>query len=64
VDHKIARYGTEPPGWCDNDPMRRSVVCDEFDGNGNVWRGDVCIIQNVPYRVVVSQEVYDVPFVR
>jgi len=44
--------------------MSRSVVCDEFQGNGNVWRGDACIMTNVPYRVVVSQEIQDVPVVR
>jgi hypothetical protein len=41
--------------------MSPSVMCDEFDGNGNVWRGDACIMTNVPYRVIVSQEIQDVP---
>jgi hypothetical protein len=44
--------------------MSPSVVCDEFDGNGNVWRGDVCIMKTVPYRVVVSQDTHDIPSVR
>jgi hypothetical protein len=44
--------------------MDRSVLCDEFDGNGNVWRGDACIIKNAPYQVVMSQEIHDVPTMR
>jgi hypothetical protein len=30
--------------------MDRKIVCDEFEGDGNLWRDDVCIIENVTYR--------------
>jgi hypothetical protein len=45
----------------DTEIVDRSILCDEFQGNGNLWRGDACIIKNVRYYVVVSQEIQDVP---
>ena len=41
-----------------------SIVCDEFQGHGNVWRGDACTMKNVPYRVVITQLIQDIPTVR